>query len=158
MDCLSIPSNVREKIGEHSKDEEQQRHECFHYYLKSSPFALWGWEDLGGDLQFYGQEAALTAAKAYIQRAPGTCGCGMCMYWTVEDACDCEYITQQIHACSNVYIYICCVYSSVLILLITLMLTCSDHICAHVHLHTHIHLHIHAHRAITDTRYSIQCP
>ena len=92
MGCLSIPFSVKEKIREHSKDVEQQRHEFIHYYLKSSPFALWGWGFLGGDLHFYGQEAALTAAKAYIHRAPGTCGCGMCVYyWNVEDACDCVH-------------------------------------------------------------------
>ena len=91
MWCLNIPGSVQKKISEHSKDEEQQRHECIHYYLKSSPFALLGWGYLGGWLHYYGQEAALTAAKAYIQRAPGTCGCGMCMYWNVEDACDCVY-------------------------------------------------------------------
>ena len=104
--CLSIPLSVTEKIREHSKDEEQQRHECIHYYLKSSPFALPGWGDLGGDLHYYGQEDALTAAKAYIQRAPGTCGCGMCIYWSVKDACGCVYITQQIYTYSVVY----CVY------------------------------------------------
>ena len=83
---------MQEKIREHSKDEEQQRHECIHYYLKCSPFALWGWAFPGGWLHYYGEEAALTAAKAYIQRAPGTCGCGMCMYWNIEDTCDYEYI------------------------------------------------------------------
>jgi hypothetical protein len=58
---------------------------------------LWGWGYLGGELHRLGQEAALPAAKAYIQRAPGTCGCGMCtcMYWNVEDDCDCVYMTQQ---------------------------------------------------------------
>jgi hypothetical protein len=82
MNCLSIPHSVRRKISEHSKDEEQQRQECIYYFLKSSPYALWGWGYLGGDLHYHRQEAALTAAKAYIQRAPGTCGCGMtlCMY------------------------------------------------------------------------------
>ena len=85
MNCLHVPGNVRKKIREHSKDEEQQREECIHYYLKSSTFALWGWGFLGGQLHYCGQEAALTAAKAYIQRAPGTCGCGMYMYWNVED-------------------------------------------------------------------------
>ena len=89
MGCLYIPHSVREKIREHSKDEEQQRHESIHYYLKTSPFALWGWGYLGGDLRYHGEEAALTAAKANIQRAPGKCGCGMCTYWSVEDACDC---------------------------------------------------------------------
>ena len=88
MDCLDIPPSVQWKIIQHSQDEEQQRHKCIHYYLKSSPFALRGWGYLGGLLHFEGQEAALTAAKAYIRRAPGTCGCDMCMYWNVEDACD----------------------------------------------------------------------
>ena len=91
MDCLNIPANIRDKIREHSKDEEQQRHECIHYYLKSSPFALWGWGFLGGELHHWGKEDALTEAKAYIQRAPGTCGCDICMYWNVEDTCDCFY-------------------------------------------------------------------
>ena len=93
MDCLSMPYSVREKIKQHSKDEEQQRHECIHYYLKSSPFALWGWGYLGGELYHWGKEDVLTAAKAYIQRAPGThtCGWGMFMYWNVEDTCDCLY-------------------------------------------------------------------
>ena len=90
MDCLNnIPGSVRRKIRVHSKDEEQQRKECIHYYLKTSPFALWGWGYLGGELHFWEEEAALTAAKTYVQRAPGTCGCGMCIYWNVEDACDC---------------------------------------------------------------------
>ena len=85
MGALNIPLSVQRKIREHSKDEEQQRHECIHYYLKSSPFALWGWGFLGGRLHYKGEEAALTAAKAYIQRAPGTYGYGMCRYWNVED-------------------------------------------------------------------------
>ena len=89
MNCLYIPRSVRRKIGEYGKDEEQQQHECIHYYLKSSPFALWGWGYLGRALCSFGQKAALTAAKAYIQRAPGTCGCGMCAYWSVEYTSDC---------------------------------------------------------------------
>jgi hypothetical protein len=73
MRYLSIPFSVERKIIEHSvhKDEEQQRAEYIHYYLKSSPFAMWGWGYLGGELHFWGEEAALAAAKAYIQRVPG---------------------------------------------------------------------------------------
>ena len=78
MKCLKIPVSVREKIREHSKNEEQQQHECIHYYRKSSPYSMWGWGYIGGNLHYYGEEAALTAAKAYIQKAPGMCGCGMC--------------------------------------------------------------------------------
>jgi hypothetical protein len=77
MDCLSIPFNVRRKIREYSRDEEQQRDETIHYYLKTSPYAMWGWGYLGGELHLWEKAAALTAAKAYIQRAPGTCGPGV---------------------------------------------------------------------------------
>ena len=67
MLCLDIPGSVEKKIREHSKYEEQQRYEFIHYYLKTTPIALWGWGYLGGELHFWGHEAALTTAKAYIQ-------------------------------------------------------------------------------------------
>ena len=131
MDCLNIPFNVREKIREHSKDdEEQQRDECVYYWRNVSPYSMIGWGFLGGDLHYEEQEAALRAAKEYIQRAPGTCGCGMCMYWNVEDAYDHVYMTQQIHACSDVH----CVCSSAFV---DYTDAHTDHICARVHLHTH---------------------
>ena len=123
--CLSISVNVRVKIREHSKDKEQQRHESIHYYLKSSPFALWGWGFLGGQLHYCGQEAALTAAKAYIQIVPGTCGCGMCMYWNVE-AFAIVCIHCAANPCCDVYCVIC--INFVEYSLIT---------CPHMHLHTH---------------------
>ena len=78
MNCLNIPGSVREIIVEHSKDEEQQRDECIHYYRKFSPFTMWAWGYLGGELHYWKVEAAaLPAAKAYIQRTPGRCECGM---------------------------------------------------------------------------------
>ena len=106
--CLNIPDSVWEKITEYCKDEDKQVDECVHYYRNLSPFSMWSWEYLGGELHIWREETALTAAKAYIQRAPGTCGCVMCMYWNVEDVYDHVYMTQQIHACSDVY----CVCSS----------------------------------------------
>ena len=74
MFCLNIPLSVSDKIREHCNhdDEQQQRDECIHYYRKYSPYALWSWGFLGGELHFKGGEVALTAAKAYIQKAPGT--------------------------------------------------------------------------------------
>ena len=86
MNCLDIPASVRRKIREHSKDEEQQREECIYYWMNVSPYSMIGWGVLGGWLHYWGQEAALRAANEYIQRAPGTCGCGMCMYWNVDHA------------------------------------------------------------------------
>ena len=72
MECLSIPVSVILQIREHTKDNKQQRDEYIHYYQKYSPYSMWGWGYLGGDLHWWAQEDALTAAKAYIQRAPGT--------------------------------------------------------------------------------------
>ena len=72
MDCLNIPDSVIDKIREHSKDEQQQRDECIHYYRKFSPYSMLGWGFLGGELHYCGgEEAALTATKGYVQRAPG---------------------------------------------------------------------------------------
>ena len=52
------------------------------------------------------------------------------MYWNVEDAYDHVYMTQQIHACSDVH----CVCSSAFV---DYTDAHTDHICAHVHLPTH---------------------
>ena len=93
MDCLDIPRSVQKEMREHSKDEEQQREECIYYWMNVSPYSMIGWGVLGGLLHYHGEEVALRAANEYIQRAPGTCECGMCMYWNVDHA----YITQQIH-------------------------------------------------------------
>ena len=131
MDCLSIPQRVRGKIREHSNDEEQQREECIYYWMNVSPDSMIGWGVLGGKLHYFEQENALRAANEYIQRAPGTCGCGICMYCNVDHA----YIIQQIHACIDEH----CVCSSAFV---DYTDAHTDHICAHVHLHTHTHTHL----------------
>ena len=79
MKCLLIPGSVKSNIIDHSKDEEQQRDECVYYWRNVSPYSIIGWGFLGGMLHCFEQEAALEAAKKYIQRAPGTCGCGICV-------------------------------------------------------------------------------
>ena len=106
MTCLNIPSSVRDRIPKHCNcdDKQQERDEYIHYYRKYSPYSLWGWEYLGGELHYLGQEAALTAAKAYIQKAPGTCECDMCQCVCIgilEDSCDHVYIHSKIHTCSE---------------------------------------------------------
>ena len=99
---------------------------------------MWGWGYLGGELHYYEEEAALTAAKAYIQRAPGRCGCGMCVYWNVEYGYDHVYMTQQIDACSDVH----CVCSSAFV----------DYTYAHTdHVSAHVPTSIHTHRAFVNT-------
>ena len=65
--------------GDCGDDEEQQREQHIHYYVTCSPHALIGWSHIAGNLHYEGEETAERAAKDYVQRAPGTCGCGMCM-------------------------------------------------------------------------------
>jgi hypothetical protein len=87
MNCLYIPLSVVEKIIGYSKDEEQLREEWIYYWRNVSLYSMIGWGYLGGKLHYRGQEAALRAANEYIQMAPGTCtcGCGVYMYWNVDD-------------------------------------------------------------------------
>ena len=101
-DRLKIPDNVSNRIDHDCDEEEQIREQHIHYYITCSPYALLGWSHIAGQLHYREEETAERAAKHYVQRAPGTCGCGMCMYWNVEDAYDHVYMTQQIHACSDV--------------------------------------------------------
>ena len=92
--CLDIPYYVSVRINRDcGGDEEQQREQFIHYYITCSPYALLGWSHIAGELHYWGEETAERAIKDYVQRAPGTCGCGMCMYWNVEDAYDRVYIT-----------------------------------------------------------------
>ena len=94
---LKIPASVRARIDRHcGDDEEQRREQHIHYYITCCPYALLGWSHVAGRLHYTEEETAERAAKDYVQRAPGTCGRGMCMYWNVEDAHDCVYITHQI--------------------------------------------------------------
>ena len=111
---LSVPDSVIEKIREHSKDEEQQRHECIHYYLKYSPYSMLGWGYLGGELYYWGrEEAVLTATRAFIQRVSGTIY--MCLWHDIVyvrhqnlihsityDHDNYSYNVMN-HACSNVH-------------------------------------------------------
>ena len=78
--CLNIPDHVWVTLEQNSNDEEEIRQEYIHYYRNYSPYSLWSWHYLVGELHYRREETALEAAKAFIQRAPGTCGCGMCMY------------------------------------------------------------------------------
>ena len=79
-DRLDIPESVSRRIdGDEfdDGDEEQQREQYVHYYITCSPHALMGWSHIAERLHGYGEETAKRAAKDYVQRAPGTCGCGM---------------------------------------------------------------------------------
>ena len=129
---LNIPLNLSSRIdNDCGDDEEQIREQHIHYYITCSPYALLGWSQIAGELHYMEEETVERAAKDYVQRSPGTCGCGMCMYWNVEDAYDHVYMTQLIHACSNVHCI--CVCSSAFV---DYTDAHTDHICACVHIHT----------------------
>ena len=72
MCCLNIPGSVRYKIREHSEDEKEVRDDAIYYWRNVSPYSMIGWGQLGGELHFWEQEAALRAANEYIQRSPGS--------------------------------------------------------------------------------------
>ena len=83
--CLDIPAYVSDRIdGGCGDDEEQRREQHIHYYITCSPHALMGWSHIAGNLHYEGEETAEKAAKDYVQRAPGTYGCGICMYLNIE--------------------------------------------------------------------------
>ena len=71
--CLCIPSSVRYNI---SGDEQQRRDEFIHYWIHILPSS--SWSHLAGELHFWGEMAAVEAAKKYFQKEPGVCG--MCIY------------------------------------------------------------------------------
>ena len=92
---LNIPAGVSVQIDRDCGDDEEQiREQHIHYYITCSTYALLGWSHIAGQLHYKGRETAERAAKDYVQMASGTCRCGMCMYWNVEDACDHVYMTQ----------------------------------------------------------------
>ena len=98
-----------------------------------------GWGVLGGQLHYWGHEAALRFANEYIQRTPGTCGCGICGMWIMH-----TLYSKFMPA----VIYIQCVCSSAFV---DYTDAHTDHICAHVHLHTHPYTHTHtSYRAHID--------
>ena len=67
-----IPLSLRRKIAEQSESEEERRNALVHYWLKTSPYASWQW--LSGWCHYDGEESAVSAAKRYVQRAPGEHG------------------------------------------------------------------------------------
>ena len=67
-----IPVGLRRKIADESENEEERRNRLVDWWLKTSPYASWQW--LSGWSYYYEQESAVSAAKRYIQRAPGEHG------------------------------------------------------------------------------------
>ena len=67
-----IPVGLRSKIADQSENEEERRNRLVDWWLKTSPYASWQW--LSGQCHYFEEESAVSAAKRYIQRAPGEHG------------------------------------------------------------------------------------
>ena len=68
-DCLLLPYRVRHKIFGHCIDEDQRHDQLIHYWRNTSSEASWTW--LAGQLHSLEETTALTAAKIFVNRAPG---------------------------------------------------------------------------------------
>lgn len=67
--CLWTPDSLQTKIIIQSKSVEERRNKLVDWWLKTSPYASWQW--LIGWSYRRKQESAVSAAKIYVQRAPG---------------------------------------------------------------------------------------
>ena len=70
--CLWIPGSLGSKIAKQSKSEEERRNRLVDWWLKTSPYASWQW--LSGWSHRWEKKDAVSAAKRYVQRAPGEHG------------------------------------------------------------------------------------
>ena len=68
-DCLRLPHSVKFKIFHHCIDEDQRRDQLIHYWRSTSHEA--SWMRLAGQLHYKEETTALTAAKRFVNRAPG---------------------------------------------------------------------------------------
>ena len=69
VNFLRLSLRVSGKIFDHCTDEDQRRDQLIHYWRNTSPEASWTW--LAGELYHEEETTALTAAKRFVNRAPG---------------------------------------------------------------------------------------
>ena len=67
--CFWIPGDLKRKIADQSESVEETRNRLVDWWLKTSPYVSWQW--LSGWSHCWELESAISAAKKYIQRAPG---------------------------------------------------------------------------------------
>ena len=68
---LCVPGGVQEKLEKQYDNDEEHRNELISWWLQSSPYALDSWKWLPGQLLYWKEESALTAAKRYVHQTPG---------------------------------------------------------------------------------------
>ena len=77
---LEVPYTKRDEVEQQSASDEERREGLVKYYVDTSPNA--SWEDLGGELLSWREEAAMEEVKVYIKPTEGEYGVSI-------DMCQC---------------------------------------------------------------------
>ena len=78
---LEVPPTKRDEVKQQSASDEERREGLVKYYVDTGPNA--SWEDLGGELLLWGEEAAMEEVKVHIKPTQGEYGVSidMCQYF-----------------------------------------------------------------------------
>ena len=79
-DVLEVPHTKRDGVEQQSASFEERREGLVKYYVYTAPYA--SWEDLGGALLYWGEEAAMEEVKVHIKPTEGEYGISI-------DMCQC---------------------------------------------------------------------
>ena len=81
-DVLEVPNTKMNEVRQQSASDEERREGLVKYYMDTSPNA--SWEDLGGKLLSWGEEAAMEEVKVHIKPTQGEYGVSidMCQCFT----------------------------------------------------------------------------
>ena len=71
-DVLEVPLAKRSEVEQQSASVEERREELVKYYMDTSPYA--SWEGLGGELLYWGEDAAIEEVKVHIKPTEGEYG------------------------------------------------------------------------------------
>ena len=77
---LAVPNTKRDEVRRQSASDEERREGLVKYYMDTSPYA--SWEDLGGQLLRWEEEAALEEVMVHIKPTEGEYGVSI-------DMCQC---------------------------------------------------------------------
>ena len=69
---LHVPLTKRDEVEKQSASVEERREGLVKYYMDTSPNA--SWEDLGGELLYWGENAAIEEVKVHIKPTEGEYG------------------------------------------------------------------------------------
>ena len=77
---LEVPNTKRDEVKQQSASDEERREGLVKYYVDTAPNA--SWENLGGELLYEGEDAAMEDVKVHIKPTQGE-------YGISNDMCQC---------------------------------------------------------------------